>query len=88
MGLLPTAGKTAASHPIGVWGKWPLGMANRCKPIAPARFRLEGIYREGFITAATRMTDIVNTAADGPTIPKVYQIKYQRRVHSNGGVQG
>src|SRR5678815_3474664 len=47
-----------------------------------------GIYGEGIITPAPGVRHMVCATANAAAVPAIHNVKYQRRIYTNGGVQG
>ena len=50
-------------------------------------FGFVGIHREGGVTAATGMGDVIGATADGAAGPGVDDIEHQRCLNADGGMQ-
>ena len=47
-----------------------------------------GINGEGIITPAAGVRHMVGATANAAAVPAIHNIKYERRIYTNGGVQG
>src|SRR5260370_1721400 len=55
---------------------------------AAARFRLVGVDRKGLIIASAGVRHVVDAAAQGARVPGVDDVESQRRMHTDGRLQG
>src|ERR1700689_3194025 len=65
----------------------PRGVPHTKETYQTPALGLEGIHREGCVTAATWMHDMILTASQGPFHPQVPQIECQGRMDANGWMQ-
>src|SRR6185295_11403951 len=69
------------------WREFSLGRAVREEAPEAARFGFVTVHRESVVAAAAGMSDMVLASAERTLVPSVIQIKHQRRVRGNCGLQ-